>query len=139
MDSGGRPGVQTDVHNPRCDNGAFVSGMPELQMHAPPQVGSLQHRTAPVAPLDQDQHWLGTKPRMAPDQRLAIALHDNCVPAVLRLYLKRSFVRQVAQIDATFDFASNNVPIYLIAQVIVRLKHYVYIVRPESFRWMGQY
>ena len=133
LKSGGDLRTQTDVHDPGRDDRTFISGMPELQVHAPAKVSGLQHRTAPVAPLNEHQYRLGTKPWMSADHRLTIVLHHNRVPAVLRLHFERSLVRQVAEIHAAFDFASNNVPIYLIAQIIVRLKHYVYIVRPDLF------
>lgn len=128
---GGHLRTQPDVDNARSDDRALVLRMPEFQMHSPPQISGFEHRSTPVAAVYRHQDRLGTEARMPANERFAVLFQDDGIPAILRFHLEHGLIGQIAQVNPAFNFAANNVSIYLIAQVFVRLKHYDPIVRPE--------
>src|SRR6266852_533601 len=107
----------------------MVGRVPVLHVHAPPQVGNLEHRAAPIRAVDVHQHRLRTKFRVTGDERLAIALHDHRIPAVAGLHFESAFLGQLPQIDTAFDLTANDIGVNLVAEILVRNPHgsdYIY-------------
>jgi D-beta-D-heptose 7-phosphate kinase/D-beta-D-heptose 1-phosphate adenosyltransferase len=55
----------------------------------------------------------------------------------LRHHLQLCLIRQIAQIHAAFDLAPDDVPVDLIAQVLMRLKHPDFILAPRTMEVTG--
>jgi hypothetical protein len=60
---------------------------------------------------------------MPGDPGVSIALHHKDVAGIARRYLKRGHVAQIPQVHAALNFTLDDIPVNLIAEILVRLKH----------------
>jgi hypothetical protein len=80
------------------------------------------HAAAPSRAVDLDQHRIRTIDGMAGNPSLPIALAHDRVHAIPRLDFEHGARWEVPEMDATFYFRLNQIPVDLVAQIRVRFK-----------------
>ena len=105
------------------DDGSGVMGVAEFQVHAAADVLELEHGASPGGAGDSDLDGLGTEFGMAGEKSVTAAQKHSGVAVVQGLDLKDRGRRQVAEIDATFDFRLDDAAVHFVGQVGVGTKH----------------
>lgn len=124
---------EPNIDDGRRDNRSAIIRVAIFEMHAPAQESGFEHGAAPVRSGDANQDRLGAKFRMAGNPGVAIADQHQRVSAILRDDFERARVGEIPQVNAAFDFTANDVPVDLIAQILVGNEHAARLEHPSPF------
>ena len=120
---GGADGFVANFLDGRGDDGSWVAGMAEFEVHAAANVLELEHGASPGRAGDGYLHGFGAEFGMAGDESLAAAENHGGVAMVHGLDFEDGGGREVVEEDSAFDFRLDDAAVHFVGKVGVGREH----------------